>query len=100
MYMGRLVELAENAALFSRPRHPYTRALIDAVPIPNPVVAPKKVALRGEVPSLLNPPSGCAFHPRCAHAVDICSVTRPAVRGLSGTRLACHRAEELDLSCP
>lgn len=98
MYMGRLVELADNASLFSRPRHPYTRALIDAVPVPDPVVAPKKAPLRGEVPSLLNPPSGCAFHPRCAHARDICAITLPLVRDLKGTRVACHRAEEIDLS--
>jgi oligopeptide/dipeptide ABC transporter ATP-binding protein len=98
MYMGRLVELAENASIFSRPRHPYTRALIDAVPVPDPVVAPKRAPLRGEVPSLLRPPSGCVFHPRCEHAADICKTQRPRVREFEGTRVACHRADELDLS--
>ena len=62
MYMGRLVEVADNAVLFSSPQHPYTRALIDAVPVPDPVVAPKQAPLRGEVPSLLDPPAGCVFH--------------------------------------
>jgi peptide/nickel transport system ATP-binding protein len=97
MYMGRLVELADNAALFSRPRHPYTRALIDAVPVPDPVVAPGKAPLRGEVPSLLHPPSGCVFHPRCEHAKKICTTQPPLTRDLEGTRVACHRADEIDL---
>jgi len=98
MYMGRLVELADNASLFSRPRHPYTRALIDAVPVPNPVVAPKKAPLRGEVGSLLHPPPGCVFHPRCAYAIEVCAAKLPVPRDLDGTRVACHRADELDLS--
>ncbi len=98
LYMGRLVELADNASLFSRPRHPYTRALIDAVPVPNPVVAPKKAPLRGEVPSLLNPPSGCVFHPRCKYVNDICRTMLPTTRDFEGARVACHRADEIDLS--
>jgi peptide/nickel transport system ATP-binding protein len=97
MYMGRLVELSDNAALFSRPRHPYTRALIDAVPVPNPVVPPKKAPLRGEVPSLLHPPSGCVFHPRCEYAKDICATKLPTLRDVNATRVACHRAEEINL---
>ena len=98
LYMGRLVELSDNAPLFSRPRHPYTRALIDAVPVPNPVVAPKKAPLRGEVPSLLNPPSGCVFHPRCSYVKEICKSKLPTVRDLQGARVACHYADEIDLS--
>lgn len=97
MYMGRLVELADNAALFSRPRHPYTRALIDAVPVPDPVVAPGKTPLPGEVPSLLDPPSGCVFHPRCEYAKNICTTQLPTTRDLEGTRVVCHRADEIDL---
>ncbi len=97
MYMGRLVELADNAALFSRPRHPYTRALIDAVPVPNPVVAPIAAPLQGEVPSLLQPPSGCVFHPRCEYAVDICAQKLPVACDIDGTRVVCHRAAEIDL---
>lgn len=97
MYMGRLVELADNVSLFSRPRHPYTRALIDAVPVPDPVVARRKAPLRGEVPSLLEPPPGCVFHPRCEYAVEICSKEPPKTREVKGTRVACHRAVEIDL---
>ena len=97
MYMGRLVELADNAALFVHPRHPYTRALIDAVPTPDPVAPSIKAPLQGEVPSLLHPPSGCVFHPRCQYVVDICATKRPAARDIDGTRVACHRADEIDL---
>jgi peptide/nickel transport system ATP-binding protein len=97
MYLGRLVEVAETARLFSSPRHPYTRALIDASPIPDPVVAPAAAPLKGEVPSLLTPPSGCVFHPRCVFAEDNCSVKRPSLRDLESSRVACHRAGEIDL---
>ncbi len=97
MYMGRPVELADNASLFVRPRHPYTRALIDAVPVPNPVIAPKRAPLAGEVPSLLSPPRGCVFHTRCDYAEEECRSRPPATRDLGGTRVACHRAEEIDI---
>jgi oligopeptide/dipeptide ABC transporter ATP-binding protein len=97
MYLGQLVEVAETAQIFSSPRHPYTRALIDASPIPDPVVAPAAAPLKGEVPSLLTPPSGCVFHPRCVFAEDSCSVKRPALRDLESSRVACHRAGEIDL---
>ena len=73
MYLGRLVEVADNESLFVSPRHPYTRALMKSVPVPDPVVAPGRAPLRGEVPSLLNPPSGCVFHPRWPIADAICS---------------------------
>ncbi len=98
MYMGRMVEFADNAALFSRPRHPYTRALIDAVPVPDPVAPPRKAPLMGEVPSVLRPPSGCVFHPRCEYAEEICRTSRPTAHDVKGVRAVCHRAEELDLS--
>jgi oligopeptide/dipeptide ABC transporter ATP-binding protein len=98
LYMGRLVERSDNASLFSRPRHPYTRALIDAVPVPNPVVAPKKAPLRGEVPSLLHPPSGCAFHPRCKFVKELCKSKLPTARDVQGAHVACHYADEIDLS--
>lgn len=97
MYMGRLVELADNASLFLQPRHPYTRALIDAVPTPDPVAPSIKAPLQGEVPSLLHPPSGCVFHPRCAHAVELCAASPPPARDIGGARVACHRADEIDL---
>lgn len=98
MYMGRMVEFADNAALFSRPRHPYTRALIDAVPVPDPVAPSRKAPLMGEVPSVLHPPPGCVFHPRCEYAEDICRISRPTAHDVSGVRAVCHRAEDLDLS--
>jgi oligopeptide/dipeptide ABC transporter ATP-binding protein len=90
MYMGRLMEHAECAALFDSPRHPYTQALIKSVPVPDPVAAVRRAPLHGEVPSLLNPPSGCVFHPRCARADGTCSKTTPQLRELGGTRVACH----------
>ena len=98
MYLGRLVELADSARLFTRPRHPYTRALIDAVPVPDPAAARSKQIIAGEVPSILAPPSGCAFHPRCAYAQDRCIVERPNERIVDGVTVACHRADEIDLT--
>jgi len=95
MYLGRLVEVAETATLFSRPAHPYTRALLAASPVPDPLVAPSRVPLKGEPPSLLKPPSGCAFHPRCDFAEDACRESRPELRELNGTRVACHRGEDI-----
>ena len=95
MYMGALVEAADNAAIFGHARHPYTRALLDAVPVPNPEHAGGKATLSGEIPSALAPPSGCAFHPRCPHARDICSAEIPQQRPVNGTMVACHLAEEL-----
>ena len=90
MYLGRLVEQADGATLFARPQHPYTRALIDSVPVPDPVAVVKRAPLRGEVPSPLNPPAGCVFHPRCARADTRCSTEAPRLRELGGARVACH----------
>ncbi len=98
MYLGRLVELADCARLFTRPRHPYTKALIDAVPVPDPDVAGGKQVVAGEVPSILAPPTGCAFHPRCAYAHERCIVERPNERVVDGITVACHRADEIDLT--
>ena len=98
MYLGRLVELADNAALFEKPRHPYTRALLDSVPIPDPTRAGGEITVRGEAPSALNPPAGCAFHPRCAWAQAVCKRDKPAVRELDGTKVGCHLASELELA--
>jgi peptide/nickel transport system ATP-binding protein len=95
MYLGRLVELADSVALFSQARHPYTMALLKAVPVPDPTAAGGYASLSGEVPSIISPPPGCAFHPRCAHAKNICMTTRPSVRELDGVTVACHRADEL-----
>jgi len=98
MYLGRLVEVADNESLFSAPAHPYTSALMKSVPVPDPVVAPGRAPLRGEVPSPLNPPSGCVFHPRCSKADAVCGNKVPALRDLGGTRVACHYPLEFGVS--
>ena len=97
MYLGRAVELAPAQSLYESPRHPYTRALLQAVPVPDPDLerGRDRRGLAGDVPSPLDPPSGCAFRSRCPHAVDRCASERPLLRDLGDTRVACHRAEEL-----
>ncbi len=97
LYLGRLVELADGAAIFGHPRHPYTRALLDAVPVPDPVAPGGKLSLGGETPSIIAPPPGCAFHPRCHYAKARCRVEMPPARTVGAARVACHRAEELEL---
>ncbi len=98
MYVGQLVELAPTAALFARPRHPYTAALIRAVPIPDPRAPSGDVALAGEVANPVHPPSGCYFHPRCPFAVERCLTEPPALREVHGALVRCHRADELNLA--
>lgn len=98
MYLGRLIEVADNATLFTSPRHPYTKALIDAVPVPDPLIPTTIAPLSGEIPSLLNPPTGCVFHPRCAYAIEDCGNLRPESRDVGRSRVACHRAEAIDLA--
>ena len=93
MYLGRLVELADKAALFSRPRHPYTRMLLDAIPKLHDT-GRARTPVQGEVPNPLAPPAGCAFHPRCPHANARCSQERPQLREVDGVRVACHAVEE------
>lgn len=83
MYLGRVVEVATKEELFDTPIHPYTKALLSAIPIPDVNVKRKKVALEGDVPSPLNPPSGCAFHTRCPYATEECSEIRPELREVS-----------------
>lgn len=98
MYVGKLVETAETKELYSKPRHPYTEALLSAVPKPDPRARRKHVPLIGEVANPANPPSGCYFHPRCRYAQDICSRKPPILRDMGDEhRVACHLAEELDL---
>jgi oligopeptide/dipeptide ABC transporter ATP-binding protein len=95
MYLGKIVELADRQAIYEAPRHPYTKALLSAVPIPDPEVEARRehIVLGGEVPSPLHPPQGCAFHPRCPIAVEECHRTRPELRELDpGHRAACHLA--------
>jgi peptide/nickel transport system ATP-binding protein/oligopeptide transport system ATP-binding protein len=77
MYVGKIVEMAEKSQLFNNPLHPYTEALLSAVPVPNPKFKRKEIILTGDVPSTTNPPSGCRFHPRCPIAKEICSQKEP-----------------------
>ncbi|HWP20239.1 MAG TPA: dipeptide ABC transporter ATP-binding protein [Burkholderiaceae bacterium] len=93
MYLGRLVELAPKHELFSRPRHPYTRMLLDAIPDIH-MTGRARTPVQGEVPNPLNPPSGCAFHPRCPHANERCKRERPVLQELRGVKIACHAVEE------
>jgi peptide/nickel transport system ATP-binding protein len=93
MYLGRLVELAPKQQLFSAPRHPYTRMLLDAIPKMHDT-GRARTPVQGEVPNPLNPPSGCAFHPRCPHANERCRVERPRLQTLQGIQIACHGVDE------
>ncbi len=91
MYLGRIVELADRDALFAEPQHPYTEALLLAAPVPDPRARRAGPIVEGEVPSPLDPPSGCAFHPRCPYAVARCREELPALRQIADGRLvACH----------
>ena len=93
MYLGRIVELAPKATLFAQPRHPYTRMLLDAIPDIH-MSGRSRTPVQGEVPNPLNPPTGCAFNPRCPHANERCRTERPKLLEMQGTRVACHAVEE------
>ena len=91
MYLGRIVELAEKRALFASPQHPYTEALLSAVPVPDPNAKPQRIILQGDVPSPINPPSGCHFHTRCPYAEARCRTETPLMREVApGHFAACH----------
>ncbi|MCR5735977.1 MAG: dipeptide ABC transporter ATP-binding protein [Lachnospiraceae bacterium] len=99
MYLGHMVELADAADIYDRPLHPYTKALISAVPVPDPKIARtnKRIELKGEIPSPLNAPSGCPFHTRCPYATDICREQVPSFEEVeSGRSVACHRVKEIN----
>ncbi|UZG43827.1 ABC transporter ATP-binding protein [Caldimonas thermodepolymerans] len=93
MYLGRLVELAPKRELFARPQHPYTRMLLDAIPDIR-MTGRARTPVQGEVPNPLDPPGGCAFHPRCPHANGRCARERPPLQALRGVQVACHAVEE------
>ncbi len=91
MYLGHIVEMADYRDLYTDPRHPYTRALLSAIPVPDPKARRERVIPQGDVPSPMRPPPGCTFHPRCPRRMDVCSRVRPELLDLgSGHRVACH----------
>ncbi|WP_372808966.1 ABC transporter ATP-binding protein [Pontiella sp.] len=98
MYLGRVVEDAESQAMYKKPMHPYTQALISAIPEPDPALKKVKQVLEGDVPSPIKPPPGCHFHPRCPYTRDRCKTDDPSLRAIDGNekhRVACHFAEEI-----
>jgi len=91
MYLGRIVEYADTRSIFTNAQHPYTEALLAAVPVPDPAIKRKKIVLQGDVPSPVKPPSGCHFHTRCPYAVARCKVESPPLREIApGHLVSCH----------
>lgn len=91
MYLGKVVEVADKQSLYEKPTHPYTQALLSAVPVPNPHLTTQRIILEGDLPSPANPPSGCTFHPRCRHCMDICKTVAPVASEVSaGHFVTCH----------
>jgi oligopeptide/dipeptide ABC transporter ATP-binding protein len=90
MYLGEMVEIADKEQLFEEPLHPYTKALISAIPKTDPDEVKERIILKGELPSPSNPPTGCKFHPRCSFAQDICKTAKPELREVEGRKVACH----------
>jgi len=98
MYVGKIAEMANAEELYTHPLHPYTEALMSAVPKPDPKYESKRIIMKGDVADPSNPPTGCYFHPRCQYAEDVCKTEAPEWRNLRpGHFVACHRAEELQL---
>ncbi len=98
MYLGQMVEFADTETLFSKPKHPYTEALLSGVPVADPTVHIERIPLKGEIPNPANPPSGCYFHERCQYCTEKCVNESPVLTEMPDGRLcACHRAKELDL---
>ncbi len=91
MYLGKIVEMTDRKSLYKNPYHPYTKALLAAVPVPNPSARKERDVLKGDIPSPINPPSGCAFHPRCPYRMDICDTIEPDLLDKGGGHMAaCH----------
>jgi oligopeptide/dipeptide ABC transporter ATP-binding protein len=100
MYLGKIVELADKQSLFARPRHPYTQALLSAIPLPEPALKRPRVILQGDVPSPLDPPNGCRFHTRCPHARERCRTEEPVLErdgAADAHRTACHFWREIEI---
>lgn len=96
MYLGSMVEIGSKEEFFKNPKHPYTKALLDSVPVPNPLLRRERIILKGDIPSPVNPPSGCKFHTRCPIAEDICKVNVPILLNKGSDtehRVACHLVE-------
>jgi len=98
MYLGRTVEHGAKETIFAGPRHPYTRALLASTPAVDPAQRRQRAAIKGELPSPLNPPSGCAFHRRCPYATEVCGTTLPELRNVQDRLVACHHAETVALT--
>ena len=99
MYLGKIVEIADKTSLFENPQHPYTKALLSAIPVPDPDAKKERIVLKGDVPSPINPPTGCRFHTRCPFATDKCKKEEPKLRKtglmMEGHEAACHYMEEI-----
>lgn len=94
MYLGVPVESGSRDTVFENPKHPYTQALLSATPVADPFKEKKRIVLKGELPSPMNPPSGCTFHPRCPSVVDVCPKVKPEIRSVSQRLVACHVAKD------
>ena len=91
MYLGKIVEMASYKNLYTHAKHPYTQALLSAIPVPDPKTSKQRMILKGDVPSPINPPTGCHFHPRCPHRMDICDKDEPVINDLGDDHhVACH----------
>jgi oligopeptide/dipeptide ABC transporter ATP-binding protein len=99
MYLGKIVEIADKTSLFENPQHPYTKALLSAIPVPDPDAKKERIVLKGDVPSPIDPPTGCRFHTRCPYAMDKCKTEEPALRTSDimkeGHEAACHYMEQI-----
>ncbi|SHH90071.1 ABC transporter ATP-binding protein [Virgibacillus chiguensis] len=99
MYLGKIVEIADKKSLFDNPQHPYTKSLLSAIPTPDPEAKKERIILKGDVPSPIDPPTGCRFHTRCPFATDLCKTEVPDLRNLDhmkeGHRAACHHIEKI-----